>query len=222
MGIQARGLGGRVAPFDSIPDAARYYLRLVRERQPEGPYFLGGPSFGGNLAYEMARVLSAQGAAVGMLALFDAFGPGYPRPAPLYRRLARRMARWGSARETVDPARAIFATARIPEGESEPLVGLRRVSLAHERALRSYRPGPYEGRIHLFRAADPPSWEGVVFADETNGWGRLARGGVEVIQVPGTHQFILDPPWVHTLTSEFGSSLHRAMAAALGLTRAPV
>lgn len=220
LGVQARGLDGRAAPFDSIPDAARYYLELIRKRQPEGPYFLGGPSFGGNLAYEMARTLRAQGASVGMVALFDAFAPGYPRPVPLRERLRARLRRLGKGHTSAPQADEVFAAARIPDGHSRHLIDLRRVSLAHEHALRTYRAEAYEGRVHLFRAAEAPNWEGVIFDDETNGWGRLAQGGVEITTIPGTHQFILDPPWVHTLISEFGKALQRAVDAALRTTRA--
>jgi len=40
--------------------------------QPHGPYFLGGWSLGGNLAFEMSRQLVEQGERVGLLALLDA------------------------------------------------------------------------------------------------------------------------------------------------------
>lgn len=209
-GIQARGLDGRAAPFDSIPRAAAYYLRLIQRHQPKGPYFLGGPSFGGNLAYEMAQLLRKQGERVGMLALFDAFGPGYPRKLPLYRRVGLRVSRTLKQRAAAEPVEDVFATARVPAGEGPHIVGLRRVIRAHEQALRTFRPAPYEGRVHLFRASEAPSWDGVTFDDPTNGWGRIALGGVEVTHVPGTHQFILDPPWVDVLVREFGKALKRA------------
>ncbi len=213
LGIQARGLNGRSAPFVSFYDAARYYLRLVRKRQPKGPYFLGGPSFGGNLAFEMAAMLAAQGERVGLLALFDAFGPGYPRPMPLSQRLLARVKRGLLHEPVVDAKAALYATARIPEGQSHELATLRRVSLAHTQAIRTYRASRYPGRVHLFRAEVAPDWDGVVFDDETNGWGRVSAGGVEVISVAGTHQFILDPPWVHSLIAEFTKVLVASTAA---------
>ena len=212
-GIQARGLDGRAAPFDSIPRAAAYYLSVMQQHQACGPYFLGGPSFGGNLAYEMAQLLQQQGEQVGMLALFDAFGPGYPRALPLYRRIGLHVSR-ALGRNAAEPAQGVFETARVPHGEGPHVIGLRRVIRAHEHALRTFRPTPYEGRVHLFRASEAPSWDGVTFDDPTNGWGQIARGGVEVTHVPGTHQFILDPPWVDVLVREFGKALQRAGKAA--------
>src|SRR5437773_3104337 len=47
--------------------------------QPEGPYYVCGASFGGLLAYETAQQLKARGQEVALLALFDTYGPGYPR-----------------------------------------------------------------------------------------------------------------------------------------------
>jgi thioesterase domain-containing protein/acyl carrier protein len=78
-GIQAVGLAGRAPEHKStVEEMARHYIREVRELQPEGPYFLGGSSFGGLVAYEMARQLAAVGQPVALVALFDTSAPGCP------------------------------------------------------------------------------------------------------------------------------------------------
>jgi thioesterase domain-containing protein len=59
-GLQSRGLDGRHAPHARIEDMAADYVREIRSLQPSGPYFLGGRSLGGIIAYEMARQLRAQ------------------------------------------------------------------------------------------------------------------------------------------------------------------
>jgi phthiocerol/phenolphthiocerol synthesis type-I polyketide synthase D len=87
--------------------------------------------------------------------------------------------------------------------------------VAHTRALGAYRPEPYAGRVLLFRALTNPDWPGMVFDDVTNGWQELARGGVQVVSVPGMHQQLLDPPWVDTLAAEFSRALAHAQASAL-------
>jgi pimeloyl-ACP methyl ester carboxylesterase len=59
---------------------ATRYLRVLRKVQPSGPYFLGGYSMGGIVAYEMARRLLAEGDKVGLLALLDTYsGQGRQR-----------------------------------------------------------------------------------------------------------------------------------------------
>ena len=50
---------------------AAYYLEEMRKIQPHGPYLLGGYSFGGVAAYEIARNLRAAGEEVALLMLFD-------------------------------------------------------------------------------------------------------------------------------------------------------
>ncbi len=63
---------GRVlGPSLSVEELAEDYLRAVRERQPQGPYALMGFSFGGLVAYEIARRLTAAGEALDVLALID-------------------------------------------------------------------------------------------------------------------------------------------------------
>jgi thioesterase domain-containing protein len=58
-------------------------------------------------------------------------------------------------------------------------------------ALREYLPQPYSGPITLFRALEQPV--GCVH-EPANGWAPLARGGLEVHDVPGEHaSLILDP-----------------------------
>ena len=70
-GIRAQGLGGVVEPFTDIKEMAAFYIKEMKEIQPLGPYYLGGYSFGGTVAYEMAQRLNASGEEVAWLAMFD-------------------------------------------------------------------------------------------------------------------------------------------------------
>jgi thioesterase domain-containing protein len=71
IGIQARGLDGREPPHATAEAMAAEYLREVKARQPAGPYCLCGHSFGGVVAFEMARRLSESGDEVALVGLFD-------------------------------------------------------------------------------------------------------------------------------------------------------
>ncbi|MCR3863793.1 alpha/beta fold hydrolase [Pseudomonas aeruginosa] len=57
--LQAAGTGQGSTPLAVLEDIAASYLAAIRRVQPEGPYYLGGWSFGGFVAYEMARQLRA-------------------------------------------------------------------------------------------------------------------------------------------------------------------
>ena len=55
-----------------IATLATQYLEIIRRTQPQGPYHLGGISFGGIVVYEIAQQLRGQGERVAYLALLDA------------------------------------------------------------------------------------------------------------------------------------------------------
>ncbi|HYO70283.1 MAG TPA: amino acid adenylation domain-containing protein, partial [Archangium sp.] len=81
-GFDAPGLeeGGPV--HTTLEEMAAHHLELLRAVQPTGPYLLIGASFGGVLAYEMGRRLSAEGHAVPLCALLDSPGPEHFPPPP--------------------------------------------------------------------------------------------------------------------------------------------
>ncbi|WP_445638423.1 Amino acid adenylation domain-containing protein [Nostoc sp. DSM 114161] len=74
-GLQPIGLDGKSSPLTRIEDMASHYIEALRKVQPEGPYFLGGWSFGGWVAYEMAQQLQKSGEEVALLAVLDTLAP---------------------------------------------------------------------------------------------------------------------------------------------------
>ena len=74
-GLQAYGLDGETEPLQSVEEIACQYIRVIQTIQPVGPYFLGGHSFGGKVAFEMAQQLQRQGESIGLVAIFDAPAP---------------------------------------------------------------------------------------------------------------------------------------------------
>lgn len=73
--LQPQGIEGQSPPLTRIEDMAAYYIKAIRTIQPEGPYFLGGWSFGGLVAFEMAQQLKKAGHSVGLLAVLDTLAP---------------------------------------------------------------------------------------------------------------------------------------------------
>jgi amino acid adenylation domain-containing protein len=74
-GLQPLGLDGQHPPLNSIEEMANYYIKAIQVVQPQGPYYLGGWSFGGLVAFEMARQLQQAGYEVALLALLDTLAP---------------------------------------------------------------------------------------------------------------------------------------------------
>ena len=50
---------------------AQFYMQFIKKLQPQGPYYLFGWSFGGILAFEIARQLEQQGETIRFLGLLD-------------------------------------------------------------------------------------------------------------------------------------------------------
>ena len=74
-GLQPYGLDGLHSPLTSIEEMADRYVTALRTVQPQGPYQLGGWSFGGLVAYEMAQQLHRAGEQVRLLAILDTLAP---------------------------------------------------------------------------------------------------------------------------------------------------
>jgi thioesterase domain-containing protein len=70
-GLQTPGYYGERPLYTRVEDLAAHYIEAIVTIQPNGPYFLGGWSLGGVIAYEMAQQLTSQGQSVGHLLIFD-------------------------------------------------------------------------------------------------------------------------------------------------------
>ncbi len=226
--LEAPGIHGDAAPASRVEDLADLYLGAIRDRQPRGPYYLGGWSFGGVVAYEIACRLAAAGERLGLLALIDTHVPG-SLPAQvdpldgstLVGLLAREL---GDRPGSVSPAGAsddasggaplvdrVLERARaggllpseIGRPEMEHLLAVLRANL---QALRGYLPGAYPGRVALLRAAEAT----VRRPDPSLGWNDRAAGGVETHEVPGDHYSMMREPQVRVLAKKLGALLERA------------
>ena len=57
--------------YRPVEELAARYITELRTVQAEGPYLVGGLSFGGLVAWEMAQQLSQEGQEVALVALLD-------------------------------------------------------------------------------------------------------------------------------------------------------
>ena len=165
---------------ESIGAWADRFLPALRLVQPHGPYRLGGHSFGGTVAWEMARRLAAAGEAVDLLVLLDTFAPGYPPPAPPVLRAAgiwRRFLRLSWKERAAAVRRRIGRRLRpAPLG----------------RALRAYAPETLPVPVVLFRARDQVERAGRLHDDPDNGWRAIPGVRLRTHVVPGTHDTLIE------------------------------
>ena len=75
FGLEHQGLDGKPPRYTRVETIAEHYLGQIRHVQAQGPYLLGGFSFGGAVAFEIAQRLKAQGQAVSLLVMLDSPAP---------------------------------------------------------------------------------------------------------------------------------------------------
>ncbi len=90
-GLQPQGLDGKQPFLTRVEDMAAHYIREIQNVQPQGPYFLGGYSFGGIIAFEMAHQLHSQGQKVALLAMLDSSIPGSDQRLPFVKRIGEHL-----------------------------------------------------------------------------------------------------------------------------------
>ncbi|CAD5977298.1 Linear gramicidin synthase subunit C [Planktothrix rubescens] len=82
---------GAITQIEAI---ASIYIQAMQDLQPQGPYFLGGHSYGGNVVFEMAQQLVKQGQKVALLAIIDSSAPTYKDKQMLLDYINWDHARW--------------------------------------------------------------------------------------------------------------------------------
>jgi acetoacetyl-CoA synthetase len=184
--IQAKGVDGSEEPFDSIASMADYYLDTIREIQFRGPYILAGYSFGGVVAFEMARRLSAEGEEIALLALLDSYTHprSWPRNSRLsvwWRKACRRISVTYALRRISNAARNLRAYGGLHTPRSLP-AALQRVRESCSAALAHYEPCFYPGKVTFLRAETVVRYP----SDPRKVWSHLARE-LEVHTVSGEH-----------------------------------
>jgi len=191
IGIQARGLSRRQAPHPTVEAMADDYLAAIKTRQPRGPYYLCGYSFGGLVAFEMARRLREAGDEIGLVGLFDTMTSPLGWPLPIWLAcVARRAARFAAEAIAAPGARLGRPPQDGPAGvpKSAP-ASLLKVAASAVIASARYRPGFYPGELKLFIPAerDPalPSPQAL--------WGRHAAA-LSIVPAPGAHLTMLSRP----------------------------
>ncbi|MBK9180800.1 MAG: amino acid adenylation domain-containing protein [Acidimicrobiales bacterium] len=170
---------------EGVEDLARRYADVVQEHLPARPLVVAGLSYGGLVAFELARVLHDRGRTPLLLALIEATPPratGEAEPGvvkvPISRREGLRRLP-GRVRRFASAIPVWWWEARAGREPSIRAAGDRGIVKARLGVAR-YRPQPYPGATVFLRAADAGPRTSEVF-------GALVLGPYEVVRVPGTH-----------------------------------
>lgn len=214
----------------TIEELASVYIKEMRSFLPHGPFLIGGGSFGGIVAFEMAQQLYAQGAEPALLVLFDASAPGSVQRVGtteklrgfwqrlrdqgvpyLVRKVALKGDHW--RQRLVKRSRDVASYCYRLAGSDLPVrLRYHQVQEAHSRTMARYKIQRYPGKITLMRAVER-GYLGMELLgtreDPVLGWGALAGGGVEIHDVPGEHENVLNEPHTRTVAEELETILPR-------------
>lgn len=192
-GLQAPGLTGEAPPPRLVEQMAASYVANIRTLQHHGPYALCGHSFGGLVAYEMARQIADAGDIVDPLVLLDP----YPHETlPIGTRIAeavQRMARmplpqaWTYLRTRVQRE---FGPPVRPSHGHDLSPAQAQVWDALSRAIEQYRPQPYAGGpVVLVHALDKLAGH----PNPVPTWCALVGDTLRVVELPGEHADLVGP-----------------------------
>lgn len=205
-GLRASGVEpGEVIDGD-VESMAGRYVEALRARQPSGPYLLGGWSFGGMVAYEMAIQLRRDGEDVTRVFMIDTAGPD---------QMSTELASGPGITDLDRLAPAMFRAVLLPRADEAALLSavmpddraFLRLFQASLTAMARYQPSPYSGHVVFLRAVERQS--GNLSLPE-QAWIPLVEGELELVDVPGSHFTMMIPPHVETLARQMRRSLTHA------------
>jgi amino acid adenylation domain-containing protein len=214
--FQAQGIDGSLPVLEEVDEMADLYCEHLRRAQPEGPYYLGGYSFGGLVALEMARRLADSGHEIGMLALVDTYFVGQSGNTSLVSRFFSLTTEQKLAYLKKRATRYRRGIKRRIDALSLP-GPVKKVREACAIAELKYRPSPVSVPLILFRASEK-ALRGLDGSE--NGWHQYAAGGLEIHEIDGDHGNILNEPNVRQLAAALRVRLEQARVEQQDETRA--
>lgn len=229
--VRLLGVGWAGSPpafGSSLADLASVHVAQLRTIQPEGPYLLAGWSFGGVLAYEVARQLTRAGGAVNFLGLIDAnpvldpitgLPVGETRFLALLDTVAERL---GDPSLTAAELTELTSGqtwlqlmgAPIPEGvSSDYLRTVLHTARTCMNAAMRYEPAPYAGPVHLYQAEGSGAEHQARLAAALR---TLCTGRFTVTPVPGDHWGLTRAEHAGDLAARLDEALERTGATGSG------
>jgi len=184
----------------NLETLARRQVANIRRHQPAGPYWLGGFSFGGLLAIEIARQLVRLGEGVALLCLVDPMPP--PSSGVLADSGISRFGRWVQYRLT---QRHLKAGTRL----SSAMLPKSRRGADWYYALKTandYQAQPYPGPTVL------------IAADETINkvyWDRMLPNQVGYLALAAPHYDLHDEPWLGQWLAVLADAVRERSSSAL-------
>jgi amino acid adenylation domain-containing protein len=224
-GLQSIGLDGKRAPLTKVDEMAALYIREIKAVQPKGPYYLGGYCLGGTIAYEMAQMLNGEGEEVPLVAMLDTYNYNQAlkanfggfllqkfrfhmgnlvrlRPGDMIKYLNEKVR--AAFNGELSNIRTSMPGSTEEQGISRAMSGIEAsVQAINDHAADHYIPKPLKGHLVLFK----PRVNYKFYPDPNMGWGDLALGGLDLVELPVNPHAMLVEPYVRLLSEELKSRL---------------
>lgn len=222
-GLQASGLDGKTEPLKTVEDMASHYISEITEFDKSGVYSVAGVSFGGIIAYEMAKQFTEKGLKVNFVGLFDAVAYSSNKELPGFKRLLKT--------GILVIKQSLFAIVNffeIPFKKKKEFIVKKFKGIARRFGHKQYYE--FERRVDVglgkeeireipdymkklmetnYKALDnyiisPADVQVTLFKAKLRtfyiedfkfyGWKKFALKGIDVIEVPGDHNTTFAPP----------------------------
>ncbi len=208
--FRASGIEPGEPLHSDVPTMAAHYVAELLERQPQGPFQLGGHSSGGAVAYEMASQLHQRGLEVSFVLLLDT--PPLPlrqlqieQPEDLLRLMA-------PFRERAPTAWAGFSSAVAKDSP------FREIIMVHAHALAAYAPARSQLPVVYLRAREQNE---VLEPHAERWWMDHTDGEFSMHTAPGDHFTMMEPPQVAAVARLMGQHLMGGARAGPGYNKVP-
>ena len=235
-GLQARGLDGNDDYLTTTEAMAEGYLREIRELQPEGPYYVGGFCMGGQVAVEIAQRLVRDGQQVNLLFVIDTHNfNGIPPQLTLIDKVGNlgdkikfhssNVLQLGfksqlaylaekskiALRREIERVRIKIVHIFKLNPHRDVTSGTREefIEDINDRAFLAYKPSVYPGKMTICKPRRNYSF----LRDPFNGWGGIAAGGLEIIELPSDPGGIFIEPYVQTLAEKLRQQIDQAVSS---------
>lgn len=208
-GFQPLGINGKDTPHSSIEEMAEYYVSLMLRHNPDGPYLIGGFSFGGYVAFEMGKQLLTMGKKASKIMVFDTpvehIIDGLPFGQKIVLKLKEKATTFGFALKEPAAYFKMFKNSleRRRNKITKKLRGdsynnrnidlketIKLLSENNHKILDSYRVVPCPIEIYLFKAKNRYFY---VENEEDFGWGPFVHR-VHKVPVSGHHEILFSEP----------------------------
>ena len=229
--LRARGFEPGESYFSSMEEMVDIYTQSIIATQPEGPCSIAGYSYGGIVAYEIAKSLETQGRQVEFCGLINI--PPHIKPRMLEIGFTDGLLNLSMFLDLVNKAEIsslMKLLADRPESEQihyiitqAPHNRLQELNMDAEKLRlwvelaaslidcgRRYEPrGEYGGNLSVFYA-DPLRGAKADWLDTLQDWRNYVSGEIRYIEVPGAHYTLMSPKHLPTFAQIFHAAMNNS------------